>query len=106
MTTMKQVMEAGNEVADAHAKLVSAADALAELIGYSPDWVLRRVLPLKADDRRNSRKILDSLETEYDEIKEHLEEVAKEEAEASARKELLGKLKLSGAEMKLLGIES
>jgi len=104
MTTMKQVMDAGKDVAEAYAKFLAASDALAELTSFNPEYVLRRVMPLKPRERRNSKKVLDYLKSEYDEIQEHLEEVAKEEAEESARVELLAKLDLSDADKKLLGI--
>ncbi len=105
-TTMKQVVLAGHEVANAYAKLVTAADALADLMEFNSDYVLRRVMPLKATERRNHKQILDFLETEYDSIKKHLEKVAKVRAEAAARAELLAKLNLSAADKKLLGIAS
>ena len=106
MTTMNEVMLAGNTVATAYSQLLAASDALADLMQYGREHVLLRVITTKPCDRRNQNKVLDYLETEFETIEQHLKDVAKVRAQAAARKELLGKLKLSGAEMKLLGIES
>ena len=105
MTTMKEVMDAGNVVVAAHAKLLEASDALAEVLEFNPEFVLRRVMPLKAEDRRNTTKILDYLESDCDEIEKHLKDVAKVRAQDAAREELLTKLNLSDTDKKLLGIE-
>ena len=106
MTTMNEVMLAGNTVVTAYSQLLAASDALADLMEYDRDDVLRQVLALRATERRNQNKVLDFLEMEYDTIEQHLKDLAKVRAQAAARTELLGKLKLSGAEMKLLGIET
>ena len=104
MTTMKQVMDAGTAVVEAHAKLLKASDALADVMEYDRDRVLRRVLLTRAEDRRNSKNVLDFLETQYDAIEGHLKRVANARARAAARLELLAKLNLTEAEKKLLGI--
>ena len=106
MTTREEIILAGHNVTAAYSQLLAASDALADLMQYGREHVLRRVITTKPCDRRNQNKVLDYLETEYDAIERHLKDVAKVRAQAAARKELLGKLKLSGAEMKLLGIES
>ena len=106
MTTMNEVMQAGNAVATAYSEMLAASDALADLMHYDRDHVLRQVITTKPCDRRNQNKVLDYLETEFETIEQHLKDVAQVRAQAAARKELLGKLKLSGAEMKLLGIEA
>ena len=104
MTTMKQVMEAGKVVAAAHAKLLEVSDALADLMAYDRDDVLKQVLPLRAGDRRWSRGILDYLELKADVIEQRLEDVAEVRAQGAARQALLAKLNLSDAEKTLLGI--
>jgi len=104
MTAMEAVMAAGHAVAAAHTQLLKASDALADAMQYNRNFVLRRVLPLKATERRNPTKGLAYLKTEYAAVERHLNRIAKAQAEATARQELLAKLKLSEAEIKLLGI--
>ena len=104
LATMKEIMEAGEAVVAAHKQLLAASDALAELIQYDRAFVLRRVLPQAAQERRNANKVLDFLETEYDAIERHLQRVAEERAEVAARQALLARLNLSGAEKALLGL--
>jgi hypothetical protein len=106
MTTMKEVMQAGEAVATAYGQLLAASDALADLMQYSREHVLRRVITTKPCDRRDPNKVLEYLEAEYRTIEQHLKDVAKVHAQAAARKELLGRLNLSAAELKLLGIET
>ena len=106
MTTMEEIILAGHNVAAAYTQLLAASDALASLMEYDRDVVLRHVLTAKVNQRRNQNRVLDYLETEYDAIERHLKDAAKVRAQTAARQELLGKLNLSAAEMKLLGIES
>jgi hypothetical protein len=100
-----EVVLAGERAAFAYTALVKAADDLAEGIGWNEDYVLRRVLPMNADERRDSERIVAWLEKERDEIESRL--AAREAArEAAARREaLLARLALSAEDKKLLGID-
>ena len=103
-TAMEAVMAAGHAVVAAHTKWLEASDALADAMRYNRNFVLLRVLPKRAAERRRPNKVLAFLKREYAAIEHHLNCVAQADAEAAARQELLARLKLSAAEMKLLGI--
>ena len=104
MTTMKQVMEAGKVVAAAHAKLLEVSDALADVMEIDRDSVLKQVMPLRARDRRDSKRVLDFLERKSKAIEEYLRHLAETRAETAAREQLLTRLNLTDAEKDLLGI--
>ena len=103
-TAMDAVMAAGHAVAAAHTQWLEASDALADAMHYNRNFVLLRVLPKRAAERRRPKKVLEFLKREYAAIEHHLNCVAQADAEAAARRELLARLKLSAAEIKLLGI--
>jgi hypothetical protein len=83
---------------------LAASDALAKAMQWDEEYVLRRVLPKSAGERRYTRRITKWVNGEkqvwmqlYDRIKEVRQEQQKRQA-------LLQKLNLSADELALLGI--
>ena len=105
MSTMKEVIEAAKVVAAAHAKFLEASDALADAACFNRDYMLRKVLPVGATERRNSNKVFEYLKTELDEIGVHLREMARREEASAARAVLLARLNLTDSEKELLDIK-
>jgi hypothetical protein len=101
----EEVRSAGERVAYAYEQFVAAADELADVIGYKEDYILRRVLPNRPAERRNSERIVEWLERDRTEILGHL--AARQAArEAAVRREaLLARLNLTAEERRVLGIE-
>jgi hypothetical protein len=105
--TWEEIITAGEIVCAAHEELLKAADELSEKLSplFWGDDVLKQCLPLKAGERRNSKRITDWLESKKSDIEEGLKQIQEQREEQAKRKALLNKLKLTDDEKRLLGIE-
>ena len=101
----KTIIAAGRKAADAYAQLVAASDALADVMPYNREYVLRRVMHQKTDDRRNSKRIIEWLTADREKIEADLKSWNEEQREESERAALLEKLKLTDEQKALLGIK-
>lgn len=99
-----KVMKAGEQAAYAYQQMVAAADELAGAMEYNEDYVLLRVLPKTASERRDSERILRWLEKARGEIEGHVLARLAAADKAARRQALLAKLNLTGDEKRLLGI--
>jgi len=105
MITWKEIAKAGQQIVDAHKEMVSKSKALAELLQYNDDYILRRVLHEKPAERGNSDKIMFWLEVNKDTIVDNLKRFESEKNTEREKAKLLATLKLNDEQMKLLGIK-
>jgi hypothetical protein len=103
--TWETILAAGEKAAAAYRDLVAAADELAEVLEYNADYVLRHVLPKKAEDRRESERVVAWLKDNRGEMEKHVFARQSAREDAARRDALLAKLNLTGDERRLLGIE-
>ncbi|MCX6916905.1 MAG: hypothetical protein NT167_28360 [Verrucomicrobia bacterium] len=100
----EEIVQAGEKVAYAYQHVLMAADGLADLLEYNADYVLRRALPKSVAERRDCELVPKWLETEREEIEEHVRARQAARAKAAEREALLARLNLTKAEQRLLGI--
>lgn len=100
-----EIKTAADSVVDAYTKLVAASDGLARAMAYREDYVLGRVMPKRACDRRNSiERIRLFLEQQIQHAvgcRISFEAMTRIKAERLA---LIRKLKLTKANLKTLGV--
>ena len=104
-SSWKTILAAGRKAAAAYAELVAASDALAAVMPYNSEYVLRRVMHQKDYDRRNSKRIIEWLNADREKIEADLKSWNEEQREESERAALLEKLKLTDEQKALLGIK-
>jgi len=92
-------------VVAAHRELVAASDTLAVHINIKPDYVLGKVMPLKASARRESSCVLDFVTSHRNWIESTYEAAVLEAERKTAKATLLSKLQLTAEQKRLLGIE-
>jgi len=90
---------------DCYAAMLKASDALADAMGYKEEYVLRRVLPQNADERREVKRILEWVNSEQDGVEKWLKEREELRRKQRERDALMAKLKLTPEEKALLGID-
>lgn len=100
----EKIMTAGEHVAYAYQEMVNAADALANELGYSQDYVLRQVLPKTMGERRDGERVLAWLNGRRGEIVSMLLGRMRAREQAARRETLLARLHLTEDEQQLLGI--
>ena len=94
--------EAIDDVLAKYKALVDSSDDLADVLSCNNEWVLGRVFPKLASERRDLGKVRGRFERERDFFLSHLRK-AMEEAEAEqARTKLLARLNLTSEELELL----
>lgn len=98
------VISAAKEVANAYAAMLKASDSLADAMGYKEEYVLRRVLPQNADERREVKRILKWVNKEQEDVEKLLKDRDEMRRKQSERDALMEKLKLTPEEKALLGI--
>jgi len=80
--------------------LLAASDTLAQRMCYRDDFVLQRVFPVNPGERRDCLRIIKWVEAE----KKHVMEGLEKKNMDNERTSLIARLKLTSAELKLLGI--
>ena len=97
------VLAAGHAVDTAYGDFLDACNALAEMLEFTPEWVLGKCLPKVAYDReRRTRTVW--LNTELPDIIEKFKQSVAERENRAKRKELLKSLNLTDEQKALLGI--
>lgn len=99
------VIAVAKEAAKAYAAMLKASDALADAMGYKEEYVLRRVLPQNADERREVKRMLEWVNSEQDGVEKWLKEREELRRKQRERDALMAKLKLTPEEKALLGID-
>lgn len=99
----KKIRETGEGVSLAYSGFLKASDALADLMDYDRDWVLRQTLPGPAY-RRDKRHILEFLESKEGDWGRNAVEKLRSDRAKMKRDALMARLKLTNDEMKILGI--
>jgi hypothetical protein len=99
------VISVAKEAAKAYAAMLKASDALAGAMGYKEEYVLRRVLPQNADERREVKRILEWVNSEQGGVEKWLAEREELRRKQRERDALMAKLKLTPEEKALLGID-
>lgn len=105
MLPWDEVLALGETTVSAFDQLVSASDALADAIGYRRDYVLGKVMPAKAVERRENRRVTDWLVANELGLRADYGEWLKNEADSRNRAALLARLNLDDEAKRLLGIE-
>ncbi len=108
MTTIdewKEVENCGRVVVAAYESLLGAADQLAEKLSYNEDYVLGHIFPKKADDRRETDKIMQWLDEKQDDLREHMAECRAKKEKCAKRAALMEQLGLTEEQKRLLGIK-
>ena len=101
----KTIIAAGNKTVLAYAALVKSSDDLAAVMPYGKEYVLRRVMHQKSDDRRNSKRIMEWLNADREKIERDTKSWQEENKAVAERESLLRKLNLTDEQKRLLGIK-
>ena len=98
----KHVMCCAQNVKRTYLDFVKASDALAKAMGWREEYVLRKVLPQKSDDRRNGKRIVDWVAEQQKEVTEWWEELARKRALREERDALIARLGLTDEQVATL----
>ncbi len=84
-------------------QLIEHSDKLAKAIYYKPDYILGKVMPNKASERRNSSRIRRWFNKECkQDLLEHIAEMEAENLKIEAREKLIASLNLTDEQKALL----
>jgi hypothetical protein len=84
-------------------QLIEQSDKLAEAIYYQPDYILGKVMPNKASERRNSSRISEWFNKECKpDLLDHIAEIEAQDLKTEAREKLLASLNLTDEQKALL----
>jgi hypothetical protein len=84
-------------------QLIEQSDNFAEAIYYKPDYILGKVMPNKASERRDSSRISEWFKKECKpDLLDHIAEIEAEDLKREAREKLIASLKLTDEQKALL----
>jgi hypothetical protein len=84
-------------------QLIEQSDKLAEAIYYRPDYILGKVMPNKASERRNSSRISEWFNKECKpDLLDHIAEIESQDLKTEAREKLIASLNLTDEQKALL----
>ena len=89
-------------VIDLYEQLVEQSDKLANAVQYRDDYVLGKVMPKKAGERRDAARIGAWFDECRDDIIAHIEEIEAAQVKREEREKLLESLNLTDAQKALL----
>ena len=93
-------------VMQSYAELVRACGTLGDLIGWSEEYILRKVMPKVASERADSTRIVDWFDSEREEIAVCLAKASEDRDRLERRKKLILSLGLNEAQLALLTEEN
>lgn len=98
------VIKSAKEVSRAYSELLAASDALADAIGYNRDWILGRVWPKCAHERRRHKRVFEWIKSEEELWKKSMAAQIGHELIQQKRATILKRLNLSDDEKFVLGL--
>lgn len=71
-TEWKDVCDQVKKVNDVYRNLLKESDKLADIMGYNRDWVLLKVFPRTANERRETSRISKAIERQKEAIEKEM----------------------------------